>query len=166
MSRIIWWLIAISAIGIFVAVIYHAIQKTRPEPRPAPAVVAPPAPTPPTEPRIHFPIQPESREKPLPALNESDAAMKDALGSLWSDQNLEQFFFLKDFIRRVVATIDNLPRRKLALRLMPVKKAGGKVLTTGKDGNLAISPDNAARYVPYVRLADAIDATKVVALYV
>lgn len=165
MKRTIWWLIVIFGIGVFAFIFYHAWQKTQPEPQRQPAA-APPAPTPPAEPQIRFPIQREPQEKPLPALNESDPAVKEALGGLWRDKTLEQFFHLKDFIRRVVATIDNLPRNKLALRLMPVKQAARQFLTTGKDEGLALSPGNAARYAPYMRLADAIDIKKLVALYV
>lgn len=166
MKKTIWWLIVVFGLGMFAFIFYYAMQKTQPERQLPPLVVAPPAPAPPAEPQIRFPIQQEAQEKPLPALNESDPSIKDALGSLWSDKTLERFFHLKDFIRRVVATIDNLPRKKLALRLMPVKQAAGKFLITGKDERLAISPDNAARYAPHVRVADAMDTSKLVALYV
>lgn len=166
MSRTIWWLIAIFGLGLFALILYNALQKTQPEPQRPPPAVAPPAPAPSAEAQIRFPVQQESHAKPLPALNESDSAIKDALAGLWNGKTLEQFFPLKDFIRRVVATIDNLPRAKLAMRLMPVKQAPGTFLTTGKEESLAISPKNAARYAPYVRLADATDTGKLVALYV
>jgi hypothetical protein len=157
----------IFGVGVFSFIFYHAWQKTRPEPQPpAPPAVASPAPAAPAEPAIRFPVPQEPQKKPLPALNESDAAAKEALGSLWNAKTLEQFFHLKDFIRRVVATVDNLPRGKVALRLMPVKQATGPFLTTGKDAGLAVSPANAARYTPYLRLADTVDARKIVALYV
>ncbi|OGA51569.1 MAG: hypothetical protein A3F74_03315 [Betaproteobacteria bacterium RIFCSPLOWO2_12_FULL_62_58] len=165
MKKTIWWLIAVFGLAMFAFIFYYAMQKMQPERHP-PLVVAPPAPAPPAEPQIRFPIQQESQEKPLPTLNESDPSIKDALGSLWSGKTLERFFHLKDFIRRVVATIDNLPRKKLAPRLMPVKQAAGKFLTAGNDERLAISPDNAARYAPHVRVADAMDTSKLVALYV
>ncbi|MBI4193451.1 MAG: DUF3014 domain-containing protein [Betaproteobacteria bacterium] len=166
MRKTIWWLIVIFGLALFALIFYQAAQKTQPEPQRPPPAIVPPEPAPPAEPQIRFPIQRDTPEKPLPALNESDPAIKDALGGLWSDKTLEQFFHLKDFIRRVVATIDNLPRAKLALRLLPVKQAAGKFLVTAKDGGFAVSPDNAARYAPYVRLAEAIDTGKLVALYV
>lgn len=165
MSKAIWWLIAVFGLGMVALIIYHAAQK-EPKRQLPPAAATSPAPTPPAEPEIRFPIQQESQQKPLPALNESDPAIKEALGGLWSDKTLVELFHLKEFIRRVVATIDNLPREKLALRLMPVKQAAGKFLTTGKDKNLALNPDNGTRYAPYVRLADAIDTGKLVAFYV
>jgi hypothetical protein len=37
---------------------------------------------------------------------------------------------------------------------------------TGRDGAVAIGADNAARYAPYVKAMDAVDTTKLVALYV
>ncbi len=92
--------------------------------------------------------------------------MKNALGELSLDKALIDLFQLHDFVRRIVATVDNLPREKLALRLMPVKPAGGKFLVAGKDEGLAIGADNAARYAPYLRLAGAIDTGKLVALYI
>jgi hypothetical protein len=102
----------------------------------------------------------------LPALNESDPAVSEALAGLWDGKTLEQFFNLKDFIRRIVATIDNLPRAKVALRLVPVKPVPGAFLTTGTGAGLAVSPANSARYAPYVRLLEATDSKKIVAAYV
>ena len=43
---------------------------------------------------------------------------------------------------------------------------GGLLLTSGGEGSVAIAPENAARYAPYVGLVEAIDAKKAVALYV
>ena len=168
MRKAIWWAIAIFGVGVFALIFYLAWQKTQPAPPPssAPPAAAPAAPAPSAEPAIRYPIQDEGKKEPLPALNESDPAMKEALGSVWDAKALEQFFQLKDFIRRAVATIDNLPRSKVALRIVPVTRAAGPFLTAGKDASLAVSPDNAARYAPYVRLADAVDARKLVALYV
>ncbi len=164
MKKIVWWLIVIFGIGGLALILYNALRKPAPEPEPAPTVQ--PAPPPPPESQIRYPVAPPPGDKPLPALNESDATMQEALGSLSLDKTLTEFLHLKEFVRRVVATIDNLPRQKLTLRLMPVKPAGGKFLTTGRGENLAISPDNAARYAKYMRLADAIDPAKLVTLYV
>ncbi len=165
MSKIIWWLIFILGCGLFASIIYYALPKMKPEPvvQPqAPAVVLPPAPA---EPQIRHPLAQQLAEKPLPALDVSDSTMKNALGELSLDKALIDLFQLHDFVRRIVATVDNLPREKLALRLMPVKLAGGKFLVTGKDERFAIGADNAARYALYVRLAAAMDTGKLVALY-
>ncbi len=166
MSKAIWWAIVILGVGLFAAIIYYALPKTKTAPvvQPtAPATVKPPVSA---EPQIRYPVAQLSPEKPLPALDVSDATLKNALDELFSDKTLSGLLQLQDFVRRVVATVDNLPRQKLALRLMPVKPAGGKFPTTGKDTGLAIGADNAARYAPYLRLAEAIDTARLVALYV
>lgn len=166
MSKAIWWVIAILGCGLFALIIYYALPKMKPEPvvQPtAPATVRPPEFA---EPQIRHPVAPQPADKPLPALDVSDSTMKNALGELVSDKTLIDLFQLQDFVRRVVAIIDNLPREKLALRLMPVKRAGGKFLVTSKDAGLAIGADNAARYALYRRLAEAIDTGKLVALYI
>jgi len=166
MSKAIWWSIVILGLGLFALTLYYALPKLQPEPaaqRPAPAAARPPASV---EPQIRYPVAQQPPEKPLPALDASDSTMTNALDELLSDKTLIEFFRLQDFIRGVVATVDNLPRQKLALRLMPVKPAGGKFLATGKGGSLAIGADNAARYAPYLRLANAVDSGKLVALYV
>src|SRR5206468_5025168 len=55
------------------------------------------------------PVPPVQTDKPLPALNASDAEVKGALSQALTPGALERLIF-EDFIRKVVATIDNLPR--------------------------------------------------------
>jgi hypothetical protein len=128
----------------------------------APAFVQPPASA---EPQIRYPVTRQLEEKPLPALDVSDATMRNALADLAPDKTMTDLFQLQGLVRRIVATIDGLPREKIALRLLPVKPAGGKFSVIGKEGSFAIDADNAARYALYVRLADALDTGKLVALY-
>ena len=165
MTKTIWWSILLFGLALVAAILYYAIPKTQREPE----VQLPPqaaAPAAPAEPQTHFPIPQEAQGTVLPPLNESDVALKEAFDGLWSARMTEGVFHLKDLVRRIVATIDNLPRKKVATRLLPVKQAAGKFLATGSEDNVAIRPDNAARYAVYVRLADAMDAHKLVALYV
>jgi hypothetical protein len=164
----VWWLILLLGIGVFAFIIYHAWQKMQPAPLPkvTPPTAAPASPASPAEPAIRYPVQQDAQEQRLPPLNESDAAVKEALSGLWDGKTLERLFHLNDFIRRVVATIDNLPRAKLAQRLVPVKPTPGSFLTMGEGASLAIDPGNTGRYAPYVKLAEALDAGKIVGLYV
>ncbi len=167
MSRSVWWAIVLFGAGLVAAIIYYAIPKAHREPdlQFPPAAVAPSAPAEP-EPQTHFPVPQDAAGKALPALDESDAGLKQALDSVWSEASTLRFFNVRDLIRRIVVTIDNLPRRKVALRLMPVKQAAGQFETTGSGDGLAIAVDNSRRYAAYARFADAIDAGKLVAVYV
>jgi hypothetical protein len=125
----------------------------------------PPQAASPQPPPIRYPIETPARtEEPLPPLSESDGPVRDAFRALIG-KNLEKFFPIDAIIHRTVATIDNLPRDRVSLRLMPVKRVPGLVVTTGTGENLALSTQNATRYRPYVRLAEAVPTDALIAIY-
>ncbi|MFQ6024375.1 MAG: DUF3014 domain-containing protein [Acidiferrobacterales bacterium] len=164
------WLVLVIVLGSILAAFYYYWQQKYPLPN-----KAQPAPEAKIEPRIRHPIQgaeaqraPQTDEqaKPLPPLNESDEATQDALSGLFGRKSVQEFFRLEDIVRRLVVTIDNLPRRQVPLRYMPVKPTVPRFLSTGEEENVFISPDNYRRYTPYVRLAEAVEANKLVAVYV
>ena len=92
--------------------------------------------------------------------------MLDALAGLVGNKSLMKFFHTERIIRNIVATIDNLPRRRAPMSVMPVERAPGQFIIAGTEDGLTISPENAARYTPYVKIAEAVDAKKLVGLYV
>jgi len=102
---------------------------------------------------------------PQPPLDASDAPLEAGLRALASGGVLAAILEPRDFVRNVVATVDNLPRRSLFSAKMPVKPAAGPFQTTYAANGLAIADANAARYAPYVRLLESIDVAKLVALY-
>jgi hypothetical protein len=117
-KRMFLWLIPVAAVVGPVA-LYFWVMREKPQPQ------ALPTPAPAEQPAIRYPIEgvgpPAQR---LPALDESDGAMADALAALFGPR-LEKFFNLQDIVRRVVATVDNLPRENVSLRLMPIKPVPG-----------------------------------------
>ncbi len=136
-------------------------------PPPAVATVAPPVPEPAKPP--HYPVPaPEAPEprKPLPALDASDAALAQSLSGVFGARSFAQFFRPESLVRRIVATVDNLPRRSYAQRLSPVAPVGGLLVTEGKEEGLTLSPGNAARYSAWVKFVEAVDVKRVVAAYV
>jgi hypothetical protein len=132
---------------------------------PAPEPAAQTAPAPKAEPRVEHPIDSAPTSAPLPSLADSDSAMGSALADVVGKASFEQFFVPETLVRHIVVTIDNLPRKQVARRLMPVKPVPGLLRTTGQDASLAIASDNAARYTPYVRVMDVVDSKKLVAVY-
>jgi hypothetical protein len=166
MQRIIWWSIVVGGLGLLGLIIYNAMRP--PEQR---AVVQPelpmepPPPALPAEPEIRHPVPEMPAEKPLPALDTSDATMKNSLAELLADSALIELPVLKDFVRRVVATIDNLPRRAASQRVWPLKRVPGRLTVSGSGEHATIAANNAARYAIYVRLAEAIDSAKLAAFY-
>ena len=70
----------------------------------------------------------------------------------------------KDIVRHFVVTIDNLPRKKAAVQLWPVKPVGGE-LAVAPGGEPTLSPDNAARYEPFIKIVKNADAAQVASVY-
>jgi len=105
-------------------------------------------------------------EKPLPALMVSDTTMQNTLADLFGPASLGKVFYEDAIIHRFVTTVDNLPRKTVPQRNLPVKPIAGPLATSTKDDNVSISADNASRYTPYVQMAAAIDAKNLVSAYV
>lgn len=167
MQRIIWWVIAIGGAGLIGLIIWNATRAPEPPPvvQPAPRAEAPPPPPLPAEPEIRHPVPDKIPEKPLPALDTSDSTMQGAIAGLSADQGLGGALILQGFVRRVVATVDNLPRSKIATRILPLKRVDGNFAVSGSEGSYAIAPANTARYAAYLKLMDAISTDKLVAFY-
>ena len=70
-----------------------------------------------------------------------------------------------DLARHIVVTIDNLPRKKVAERLKPVKPIAGKFAVSGPDGAQTIAPENAARYNAAVKVVEKADTQTLTAAY-
>ncbi len=166
MQRVVRWLIVFAGLAGLALILYNAIGPPQqdvivqrpPSSEPLPPVLS-------AEPEIRHPVPQMPAKKPLPALDTSDATMRNSLAELVPDSTLIKLPVLKDFVRRVVATIDNLPRRAAALRLWPLKPAPGQFKVSGDEEHPTIAADNSARYAVYVRLAEAIDSAKLAALY-
>jgi len=170
MKKSIGWLILIVLLGVAAIGFYVWRQGPTFQPQPAAPAEAPASPPPVSkvEPPTHYPV-PESSEaetKALPSLNDSDTVMHSALTDLLGSAALKKLFNPEDIVRHIVVTIDNLPRKTVATRLLPTKPVAGTFLTAKTNDGLVIAPQNAARYTPYVRLAEMADTKKLVAAYV
>ena len=164
MKKPIFWALALVAVFAIAALIVHQSRTLPPAPQ---AVSEPPAALPApqakAEPEIRYPLEVEAQ--PLPELDQSDDAARARIAELVGEPSLVELLNLQTFVRRVVATVDNLPRKKLAPRLMPVKPAAGRLVTASEDETLVLSEKNYARYATYVRLLDAVDTGKLVTFY-
>jgi hypothetical protein len=124
---------------------------------------APVAPTP--EPENHPVPQNPEQTASLPPLAESDASFTDALTSLFSAQAVEQFLSPQSVVSHIVVTVDNLPRKKVAERLKPIKPIAGQFAVSGADDALVLSESNYARYQPFVQLVGTADMEQVATTY-
>ena len=151
-------MVVLAAIGAAAWILLR--DRPPPPPPPGPTATAPaPAPAGPRHP------VPEVAPTPLPALDASDPAMGEAFASVLGARALERFVVMDGVVRRIVATVDNLPREQYAVRLNPVRPTPGTFATTGRDDTLAVAPANAKRYAPFVALVDSVDAGKLADIY-
>jgi hypothetical protein len=100
-----------------------------------------------------------------PALDMSDATLIAGLGAVFGDGALSAYLEPNNVVRRIVATVDNLPRRSAPPAKWPLKPAAGALATTTTDGRTTIAEANAFRYAPYVRLLESVNTERLVALY-
>ncbi|MBX3611921.1 MAG: DUF3014 domain-containing protein [Hydrogenophaga sp.] len=171
-------LVVLAVAGYFGWRHYQSLQ-AMPEPEPGPSVAAVPTPSLPATPlpgdappAIQHPFEPPAPEAnapaptPLPALAESDGFVRERLDELMGRTNTLRFLQLDGFVRRVVATVDNLGRDHAPVLMWPVTPTAGRFSSQkAADGSEVIHPDNAQRYTPLVQLIEAVDSAQAVALY-
>jgi hypothetical protein len=165
-TRILAVLVAVAALG--AGIVYWWQQSREKPPAPAPRVEAPAAEpaSPPAEPPIRYPLAQGVDAEALPALGESDKLVMDALAELLGSEAVRTFVNPSEFVRHVVATVDNLPRERAAARLWPVQPTPGRLVLEGQGADAMLSAKNASRYAPIVRLVESVDTARAVALYV
>ena len=156
------------AAAIGAATIAGFFYLTRTPPAPVTTAAAPTEPAQaaqrPAAPAILYPI-PEAETAQLPALDNSDQTLRDALVNYFGRQSVQQLFGLDSIVRHVVVTIDNLPRETVATRLLPTKPVQGAFLVNNTGNEPTIATANAARYAPYVELARRTDAAQLGKMY-
>lgn len=169
-------LVVLAAVAYFGWRYYQDRQAPAPvEPPVAAAPAAPPAPAEPAPaapPTIQHPVEPPVAEPsaspaPLPALADADPYVSDHLAELLGRPNALRFLQLDGFIKRAVATVDNLGRSHAPVLMWPVTPTPGRFASAkAADGATeTIAPDNSARYTPFVQFAESVDTGRAVALY-
>ncbi|HEX9179720.1 MAG TPA: DUF3014 domain-containing protein [Burkholderiales bacterium] len=158
-----WLLVLIAALGTGGYIYWREGTQQPPAPPPAPAVAEKPAAEPPAPAGPEHPM--ESEKVTLPALDESDATLVVALSGVIGQKPVADFFHITGMVRRFVGTVDNLPREKVAQKLMPVKPTAGRFAVSGEGDNAVLSPENYRRYAPAMKVLEAADARKLVAVY-
>ncbi len=137
---------------------------------PAAQIAPPPPPALPAEPVTQHPI-PEAQsntaaQAPLPALNDSDPPILAALEPVIGAAALKDYVVRENVVRRIVATIDNLPRQKLAAQKLPVVAVPGEFKVEGDELHATLDAQNYARYGRMVAVIRHLDMQKVADLYI
>ncbi|MBV7459356.1 MULTISPECIES: DUF3014 domain-containing protein [unclassified Acidovorax] len=138
---------------------------------PPPVASAPEAPVPPPPmPEASGPQNPVDALAPadtaLPVLAESDKRVAELLAELLGSDKVASFLLTEGFVRRVVATVDNLGRAQAPSRMWPVQPMPQRFTVDGEgDAPTTIATTNAARYSAFLTFAEAVPLEPAVALY-
>ncbi len=119
------------------------------------------------EPAIKHPVPaaPAAELAPLPPLAESDVPVQQALGGVIDQDFVTRMVVPDGVVRRFVATVDALPRKKVATQVRPLRSVEGKFEVSGAEDDLTLSDENYARYAPLVRMIEAADPAQLSAVY-
>ncbi|MGE0348990.1 DUF3014 domain-containing protein [Hydrogenophaga sp.] len=183
-SRIPAFLIALGVVVALIVAGYLGWQRFKPReelaatapvdmPAVQPTPIAPEVPPAPSPPPIEHPVEAPVAEEgagqqaPMPALADADAYVTERLTELLTRKNVLTFLQLDGFVRRAVATVDNLARPQAPVMVWPVNPTPQRFSTQrSADGATeTIHPDNAKRYAPFVALVESVDSAKAVVLY-
>ncbi len=164
-------LVVLLLVGLSVAGWYYKDLILPPEP--APAEVAAPQPVEPevdTGPKYPLPEVPveaanTGRLVPLPPLDDSDAYFLIELGAALGPA-MESLLVRDAVIDRLVTTVDNLPRDKIAEKIRPVGSLERAFVATEVDEDtFALGPANYARYDQLVAQVSSTDIETAVDIY-
>jgi hypothetical protein len=161
------WMLGAAALVAAVLVgflVWRHYSTPAPEPGATPVARAVP-PVPESAPPIANPIPPEPPGAALPALNDSDQLVRDSLAGVIGKAPIAAYLVPQNIVRHIVATVDNLPRKKLAAELRPVKPTPGQTVTTAQGDVVALSEDNFARYAGVVRVVQSTDVKALAVVY-
>lgn len=173
-SRALALITSVIVLAVVLVASYFGWQHFNPRPAPVPVVEplarwpeAPTVPLTPVAPTIQHPIDtPAPEAAGGPALADSDQQVGEQLNDLLTRKNVLAFLQLDGFVRRAVATVDNLARQQAPARVWPVQPTPKRfTVQRGSDGVDTIHPDNSQRYTPLVLMIDAVDTAQAVALY-
>jgi hypothetical protein len=166
-KKVIWGSAAVVVLGLLGAVYYYKYHNAVPAPpvvteAPHPPVQAPQAAT---EPAVRNPIPETSDAKPLPPLKESDPDVRQSLVSVFGAKTISQFLVPENVVRHIVVTVDNLPRKKVAIELRPVKPTPGATATATQGDITTLGAANFERYAPLIKVVQNTDTKTLTSVY-
>ena len=136
----------------------RAQMAEQPEPPPPPAVEQ-------KTPEYPMPELAQKPTKPLPPVEKSDGPILEALVGSFRADGLAEFINMQDYVKRLVITVDNLPRELVPSQMSMVQRVPG-LLDVDKAGEVVtLSSRNYARYDAFVSFAESLDPRLLVSLY-
>lgn len=169
-----WLVPVVLAVGLAGALWFYWWQSERPpediapdlQTEPEPVVEEPPAgPVHPLEQTGEAATE-EPELRPLPPLEESDEYFKLELSALFGE-GLEEQLADQNLVERIVATVDNLPRERIADRIRPMSGVSGQLaVDEGQaEDQFVLAEENYQRYDTLVGMVGNADVEEMEQLY-
>jgi hypothetical protein len=166
MNKLPWLLAIVLVIGVATIFLW---PRSEPPPPPAqveetpvekeqPEVFQPPPPPP-------MAAEPEVAVDPLPPLEESDDEVRQSAVSLAGQPPVETYLVPSGIARKIVVTVDNLPRDRVAMRLRAVQDLPGRFAASGSEDAPVLDDANFVRYRAFAAIVESLDTEQVIALY-
>jgi len=159
-----------AAVVVIAAGTWYYLHGNRAAPPPVPVEAPSAAPAADAEPAIAHPLPEPSGDAaskvPLPALADSDGALRDALTQVLGAAAVQEYLRPESVIRHLVVTIDNLPRQKVAVDKRPVAPTAGEFAVTGDELHATLDAQNFARYQPVVAVVRKLDMQQLGTVYI
>ena len=167
-------LILIVVVAAVLAALWYFRDELMPQgEEPAPVAIETPVVEPAEDPGPAHPLEPvepdatiERELEPLPDLDDSDAYFLLALVDLFGSE-LEPLLVNEALIDKIVATIDNLPRKHVSEKIRPLGRLADEfsVEASEIDGEYVLSADNFSRYDLIAGLISSADLDQAVDTY-
>ena len=108
-----------------------------------------------------------AKDKPrtLPPVDKSDGPIQEALMGAFKADGLPGFINMQDYVRRLVITVDNLPRELVPSQMNMVQRIPGLLEVEGSSDVITLSERNFSRYNAFVSFASSLDPRLMVGLY-
>jgi hypothetical protein len=101
----------------------------------------------------------------LPTLADSDQLVQDSLAGVLGREPVARFLVPQSIVRHMVVTTDNLPRRKLAVELRPLRPTAGSTVIAPQGDLVTLGEANFARYAPLAHVAQSVDVKALAVVY-
>jgi hypothetical protein len=166
-KKVIWGSATIVVLGILGAVYYYKYHGAVPAPPPKIETPPPPvqAPQAATEPAVRNPIPETPDTQPLPPLRDSDPAVRESLVGLLGGRSVSEFLVPENIVRHIVVTVDNLPRKKVAAELRPIKPTPGTTVTSTQGDITTLGAKNYERYAALIKVVQSTDTKALANVY-
>ncbi len=140
--------------------------ETRSHPKSSPHIPIPPRHPVPVPPNPAVTTETPPTVLPFPTdLDDADSYLQKRLAQLISNRKLLALLDLRYFIQKLVVIIDHLPEKEIPRQHLPITPPEPGFITVGSGDQQIISKRNAARYLPYVKLIEAIPDKLLLQLY-